>query len=48
MNAKSTGWMAALVARFGADNVRVVNGMVEKRGVSTGGRAVWHVMGKAA
>lgn len=48
MNAKSTGWMAALVARFGAANVRVNNGMVEKRGVSTGGNVVWHVMGKAA
>lgn len=48
MNAKSTGWMVALVARFGADNVRVRNGMVEKRGVSVGGREVWHVMGRAA
>lgn len=48
MNAKSTGWMAALVARYGSANVRVNNGMVEKRGVSTGGREVWHVMGRAA
>lgn len=48
MDAKSTGWMAALVARFGSANVRINNGMVEKRGISTGGRAVWHVMGRAA
>lgn len=48
MNAKSTGWMAALVARFGSANVRVVNGMVEKRGESRTGAAVWHVMGRAA
>lgn len=40
------GWMVALVARFGRDNVRVVNGMIEKRGVARNGSYVWHVMGK--
>lgn len=40
------GYKLALVARYGAGNVRIVNGMIEKRGLSTGGRDVWHVMGK--
>jgi hypothetical protein len=41
------GWMVALIARYGRENVRVINGMVEKRGTSTSGAPVWHVMGKA-
>jgi hypothetical protein len=40
------GYMVALVARFGRENVRVVNGMIEKRGTARDGGAVWHVMGK--
>lgn len=48
MNAKSTGWLAALVAIYGPKNVRINNGMVEKRGTSTSGAPVWHVMGKAS
>lgn len=46
MNAQMNGWMVALVARFGRDNVRVINGMIEKRGTARNGAAVWHVMGK--
>ncbi len=47
MNANMNGWMVALVARFGRENVRIVRGMIEKRGMSCSGAAVWHVMGKA-
>lgn len=47
MNARELiGYKVALAARFGADNVRIVNGMIEKRGTARDGRAVWHVMGK--
>ncbi len=46
MDAKLHGWMVALVARYGRDNVRVINGMIEKRGMSTSGAPVWHVMAK--
>jgi hypothetical protein len=47
MNARELhGYLVALVARYGVGNVRIVNGMIEKRGTARDGRAVWHVMGK--
>lgn len=48
MNAQTKtqhGYKVALQARYGAD-VRIVNGMIEKRGTARDGRTVWHFMGK--
>jgi hypothetical protein len=42
MDAKINGWLVALVARYGRDNVRVSGGMIQLRG----GRAVWQNMAK--
>jgi hypothetical protein len=46
MDAKINGWLVALVARYGRDNVRVSGGMIQLRGIACGGRAVWQIMAK--
>jgi hypothetical protein len=46
MDAKINGWIVALTARHGADNVRVSGGMIQLRGKAQGGRVVWQNMAK--
>jgi hypothetical protein len=46
MDAKINGWIVALAARHGADNVRVSGGMLQLRSVARGGRVVWQNMAK--
>jgi hypothetical protein len=46
MDAKINGWIVALAARHGADNVRVSGGMLQLRAVSKGGRELWQNMAK--
>jgi hypothetical protein len=46
MDAKINGWIVALVARYGRDNVRVSGGMIQLRGKATSGALVWQNMAK--
>jgi hypothetical protein len=46
MDAKINGWIVALAARHGADNVRVSGGMIQLRSTSKGGRELWQNMAK--
>ena len=46
MDAKINGWIVALVARYGRDNVRVSGGMLQLRGNARNGAPVWQNMAK--
>jgi hypothetical protein len=46
MDAKINGWIVALVARYGRDNVRVSGGMIQLKSRARGGREVWQNMAK--